>query len=941
MNKKENPGVSRRGAAMLLLFSLAVSVLLGFAMPVHAADGGRTTLRTLRVGFYPYTGYMATAADGSRSGYAYELLQDIAQYENVTFAYSCLNGNTQQAMQQLAAGQIDLIPVLRRTAERDEQFAFSAEPIGTVATMLTVKAGNRSIVAGDYDTFDGITVGMSRSGSGRNESFRAYAEEHGFRYTPVYYDTDEELSSALRNGEITAAVSNRLRETKNEWIIDTFDEQSIYMAMRKDDTVTRQLVNDAISKINRNDPSWRTTLFNKYYTGSHTSSKIYLTDAEENYVIACNAADTVFTVLVNPDRYPYSYMTQDGVPTGIMVDIFQKAAGRARLRYKFLKPADRSEYKAMLADGQADFVIDLTDDMSQAENYGYKLTDSYLSAEFSWVLLRRHNGTLNNVAVAYDFSPSSLEMPGLGDTAHVEYLDSFDDCLAAVRAGTVDAYYTYTYQAERTVFDDTRNELRSMLSDEQRNFCIGVRQDYDVLLRTVLNKSIDSLTHAEISTITNAYINLGQQPFSLTRLAYQYPAIIVLTCLCVLVTAVCIALAIRAQRFRAETEKALRKAEEASVAKTEFLSNMSHDIRTPMNAIIGYADLASRHSDDPAKLKKYMENIQVCGQNLLMLLNNVLDLARIENDKTEMEYSVSDIEKDFRNCIAMFRNQADSKGQTLTVTTQLPYPYIYADIPHLTEVCTNLVSNAVKYTGAGGTIRCGVTQKPGEKEGWCDTVVTVADNGIGMSQEFQQRIFEPFERERTSTVSKVEGSGIGMGIVKKLVGLMGGTVEVESKIGVGSTFTVTIPCRIASEEEAQAKRAADPADRESLCGTRILLTEDNDLNAEIATELLQEEGCTVDRAKDGVECVDMLEKAANGTYQLILMDVQMPVMNGYDATKKIRRMDDPQKANIPIVAMTANAFSEDKQVALDAGMNDHIAKPIDMNILVSTLRKYL
>ena len=273
MNKKENPGVSRRGAAMLLLFSLAVSVLLGFAMPVHAADGGRTTLRTLRVGFYPYTGYMATTADGSRSGYAYELLQDIAQYENVTFAYSCLNGNNQQAMQQLAAGQIDLIPVLRRTAERDEQFAFSAEPIGTVATMLTVKAGNRSIVAGDYDTFDGMTVGMSRSGNGRNESFLAYAEEHGFRYTPVYYDTDEELSRALRNGEITAAASNRLRETKNEWIIDTFDEQSIYMAMRKDDTVTQQLVNDAISKINRNDPSWRTTLFNKYYTGSHTSSK--------------------------------------------------------------------------------------------------------------------------------------------------------------------------------------------------------------------------------------------------------------------------------------------------------------------------------------------------------------------------------------------------------------------------------------------------------------------------------------------------------------------------------------------------------------------------------------------------------------------------------------------------------------------------------------------
>ena len=395
------------------------------------------------------------------------------------------------------------------------------------------------------------------------------------------------------------------------------------------------------------------------------------------------------------------------------------------------------------------------------------------------------------------------------------------------------------------------------------------------------------------------------------------------------------------QELNAKLQVAVENAESANRAKSTFLFNMSHDIRTPMNAIIGYADLASRHLDDPAKLEKYMENIQVCGQNLLMLLNNVLDLARIENDKTEIEYSVSDVEKDFRNCIAMFQNQADSKGQTLTVTAQLQHPYVYADIPHLTEVCTNLVSNAVKYTGACGTIHCGITQKPGKKEGWCDTVITVADNGIGMSQEFQKHIFEPFERERTSTVSKVEGSGIGMGIVKKLVGLMGGTVEVESKIGVGSTFTVTIPCRIASQEETQAKRDTTSSDKKSLSGTKILLAEDNDLNAEIAVELLQEEGCTVDRAKDGVECVDMLEKAANGTYQLILMDIQMPVMNGYDAAKKIRRMDNLPKADIPIIAMTANAFSEDKQAALDAGMNDHVSKPINRNILVPTIQKYL
>ena len=937
MNKKENPGVSRRGAALLLLFSLAVSVLLGFAMPVHAADGGRTTLR---VGFYPYTGYMATAADGSRSGYAYELLQDIAQHENVTFAYSCLDGNTQQAMQQLAAGQIDLIPVLRRTAERDEQFAFSAEPIGTVATMLTVKAGNRSIVAGDYDTFDGITVGMSRSGNGRNESFRAYAAEHGFRYTPVYYDTDEELSSALRNGEITAAASNRLRETKNEWIIDTFDEQSIYIAMRKDDTVTQQLVNDAISKINRNDPSWRTTLFNKYYTGSHTSSKIYLTDAEENYVIACNDADTVFTVLVNPDRYPYSYMTPDGMPTGIMVDIFQKAAGRARLRYKFLKPADRSEYKTMLADGQADFVIDLTDDMSQAENYGYKLTDSYLSAQFSWVLLRRHNGALNNVAVAYDFSPSALEMPGLSDTAHVEYLDSFDDCLAAVRDGTVDAYYTYTYQAERTVFDDTRNELRSMLSGEQRNFCIGVRQDYDVLLRTVLNKSIDSLTRAEISTITNAYVNLGQQPFSLTRLAYQYPAIIVLTCLCVLVTAVCIALVIRAQRFRAETEKALRKAEEASVAKTEFLSNMSHDIRTPINGIMGMLDIAEDNFDNKARVRDCMTKMRGAASHLLSLINDVLDMTKIESGNMQMLDTSFDLRALLDSCCSIVEGQIVDRHMTFTKQIgPFWHPYLIGSELHIRQVLINILSNAVKYTPDGGEINFRAKETLFE-EGLVHLRMEIKDNGIGMSEEFMQHIFEPFTQEQRTSRTTYKGTGLGMAITKKLVDQMHGSLDVESEPGKGSTFILRLSlpvgeCPANAPDPMEEKRAPD------LKGLHLLLAEDNELNAEIAVTLLEEQGAKITAVTNGKEALEAIQNAAPRTYDAILMDVMMPEMNGLEATRCIRAFEGkgPDEGT-PIIAMTANVFADDVKACLDAGMNSHVGKPLDMKILMAEILKY-
>lgn len=388
-------------------------------------------------------------------------------------------------------------------------------------------------------------------------------------------------------------------------------------------------------------------------------------------------------------------------------------------------------------------------------------------------------------------------------------------------------------------------------------------------------------------------------------------------------------------------EQAAEAAYSANRAKSTFLFNMSHDIRTPMNAIIGYVELAKRHLNEPDRLSEYMDNISNCGQKLLSLLNNVLDLARIENNKTILEESIENIDDVVSSCIVMFQNSADKKEQTLTYERSLTEPYVYVDAGHLSEIIMNIMSNAVKYTGNGGNISCTVSQEKSDREGWCNTIISVSDTGIGMSEEFQSHIFEEFARERSSTISGVDGAGLGMGIVKKLVDMMNGTIDVRSRLGEGSTFTVTIPCRISSEEEAQAKRADTVFDKSALVGKHILLTEDNDLNAEIATELLTEEGFIVDRAADGVESVEMLEKAPDGYYDLILMDIQMPVMNGYDATTKIRRLSDKRKANIPIIAMTANAFSEDREKALEVGMNDHVSKPIDMNILLPAILKIL
>ncbi len=399
----------------------------------------------------------------------------------------------------------------------------------------------------------------------------------------------------------------------------------------------------------------------------------------------------------------------------------------------------------------------------------------------------------------------------------------------------------------------------------------------------------------------------------------------------------------REKRLEAERRELLERATEAATAanhaKSAFLFNMSHDIRTPMNAIIGYAELAQRHLADTEKLGRYLENIQLCGKKLLVLLNDVLDLARIENNKTTIEMAPVKLADVVESSLSMFRTTADAKPLELLSSSNLPHPYVYTDEVHFSEILMNILSNAMKYTPAGGRVTCTVTELPADDPAFCRVQAVIADTGVGMSEEFLSHIFEAFSRERTSTASGIEGTGLGMGIVKRLVDLMDGDIKVESELGKGSVFTVTLPCRIASADAAQARRADEGGSFADLAGRRVLLAEDNDLNAEIAIELLAESGIAADRARDGVACVAELEKAPANRYDAVLMDIQMPVMDGYAAAQKIRRLKDPAKSRIPIIAMTANAFSEDRARAIAAGMNDHVAKPIDMNLLLPALRR--
>lgn len=887
---------------------------------------------------------------GIRKGYGYELLQTLSGYTGWQFEYVTCDWS--DCFEKLENGEIDIIGAISYTPDRAEEMLFSDEPMGEEKYYLYADLSREDITASDFKTLDGKKIGVLM-GTEPEVMLTEWEEKYGLKTQHVNVSNNEEVKQKLANHEIDCFVS--LEESY--WAelgistITRVGESDIYYAINKDRADIKEELDSAMRALEDADPFYTADLYKRYFSLDYTP---ILTGEEKAWVKKHGAIRMGFLV---GDSGVSTYDPATGAITGTITDYIQFARdclGNQELEFQMVGYESKEAELGALKSGEIDMVFHFDQSPNLAEEYRVACTNTTWTSNMMAVTNKQHFNENEANRVAVPQSKLSLTRYLAVYYPQWEVVDcaTQDDAAKLVESGEADCFVTGT-GGEGTY--NKRYDFYSVPLPNPAKSCFAVNSGNRILL-SILNKTIKAMPTNMLTGALAMYKSAARKVtlsefirdnfFMVLLVSSIVVAVVLFTILKLLRKARKAEAAARkaandTQELNAKLQIAAENAESANRAKSTFLFNMSHDIRTPMNAIIGYADLAARHSDDPARLKKYMENIQVCGQNLLMLLNNVLDLARIENDKTEMEYTVSDVEKDFRNCIAMFRNQADSKGQTLTVTTHLLHPYIYADVPHLTEVSTNLVSNAVKYTGNGGTICCDIAQKPGEKEGWCDTVITVADNGIGMSQEFQQHIFEPFERERTSTVSKVEGSGIGMGIVKKLVGLMGGTVEVESKIGVGSTFTVTIPSRIVSEEEAQAKRAADPSDRESLRGTRILLTEDNDLNAEIATELLQEEGCTVDRAKDGVECVDMLEKAANGTYQIILMDVQMPVMNGYDAAKKIRRMDDPQKANIPIVAMTANAFSEDRQAALDAGMNDHIAKPIDMSVLVPTLRKYL
>lgn len=927
---------------------ICAALLLSFFTTVNAAEK-EAPKKTIRVGALGDT-FNYVTENGMRKGYSYELLETLAGYTGWNFEY--VDCNWTDCFEKLKNGEVDILGDIAYTEERTDMMLFSDGPMGVEKYYLYANFSSDDISSADFKKLNGRRIGVLL-GAKPEAMLTEWELKNELKTIHVNIESREDALAKLENGEIDCFVSldGPFWADKDVSIITRIGKSNIYFAINKDHPEIKKDLELAMRQLEEDRPFYLSDLYKQYFSSDYTP---VLSSEEKSWLEEHGAIRMGF--LVN-DVGASVLDPSNGTVTGAITDYIQYAVeslGKQELAFTLMGYDSYEEEIEALKKNEIDMIFHFHQNLNAMEKYHFACTNTTWTYNLIAVTNKPHFNENDEKRVA-------ISKDNMSFREHIEYYypqwnvleyDTDKEMIEAVKSGEADFFVTGVTIASKYSRDPVFYSV-PLLYSEKAAFAVnsGNRN-----LLTILNKTLKAMPNNMLTSSLAMYENNSRKITFADYIKHNLltvsivsivTVLIVMTVILVLLRkarkaeAIATRAAIHTQELNEKLQVAVEKAESANNAKSTFLFNMSHDIRTPMNAIIGYANLASRHIDDPERLKRYMNNIQACGQNLLSLLNDVLDLARIENNKTEMEYVISDIGADFETWVMMFLNQAEEKKQTINKTKHLLYPYVYVDVSHLSEIFINIISNAIKYTNTGGVINCDISQTPGKKNGWCDVIITVKDNGIGMSDQFLKHIYEPFERERNSTISRIEGSGIGMGIVKRLVELMDGSVDVQSKIGEGSAFTVTIPCKIASKEESIAKRDKGTHDKASLVGARILVVEDNDINAEIATELLEEEGCIIERACNGVECIDMLEKADNSYYAMILMDIQMPVMNGYDATRKIRRMKNQNKAQIPIIAMTANAFTEDRQMALDVGMNDHVSKPIDMNILVPIMMRYV
>ena len=887
--------------------------------------------------------------DGNRSGYGYDFLRLMARYWDVDYEYVGYDKSWEEMQQMLIDGEIDMVTSARKMPDREELFDFS-RPIGTNNGILTVRSDNNTIVEGKYSTYNGMRVALLR-GNSRNNEFAEYARTKGFTYRSVYFNSTEEMDEALQNGTVDAIVTSSLRKINNERIVEKFGSSDFYVIVKKGNTALLNKVNYAIDQMNAAEGNWKTALYNKNYESTDTKNLEYT--EEEKRIIAQYSKENPLHILCDPTRYPYSY-TENGEVKGILPDYFRKIADYAGLSYEFLVPATRDEYIEYQSNKAAvDISIDArldTDNYAETKEWG--LTAPYITMRMARVTRRDFDGKINVVTTVNQTASKSIE-DALAPGAEKLMCKTRQEMMEAVRDGKADAAFVYYYMAQAFVNSDTTGTMAyTLLEQPTFSYRMVVSSTENHALAGILTKAMYAMPDNLIEDLAARYTTYKATNLTFTDMIRLHPVAAVLIIVFISWMAVTLIIIVNRLRTRRKLQLAAQQkakemtalaeqAQAASRAKSVFLSNMSHDIRTPMNAIIGFTNIAL-HQDSVPEMHNCLKKIEDSSDHLLALLNDVLDLSRIESGRVEFSPVPADITAVTDSVIEITNGMLLNRELHFEVHREpLQNPYVMTEPVRIREILVNILNNAVKFTKDGGTIRFDAGSRPGADAQHIVICYRVKDTGVGMSEEFQKKLFDEFAQEENGARTQYKGTGLGMAISKKYVELMGGTITVDSRRGVGTTFTVEIPMELTSAEKVEKTKPL--VQHNDLKGIKVLLAEDNDLNAELATMLLEDSGMTVTRAADGQEAIDLFAEHPAGTYDIILMDIMMPKMDGHHAAKAIRAMyaDRPDAEEIPIIALSANAFSEDVQASLDAGMNGHVSKPLNMEEVTKAIERNL
>ena len=951
----KNMDKSRKKSTVLCA---GIFVFLGIWMvltvPCRAAETNNDEKQSqiIRVGSFEDT-FNYVDKNGVRRGYGYELMQALAGYTGWKFEY--VKCDWSDCFDKFENGEIDIMGDISYTDERAQKMLFPDEPMGEEKYILYADLSDMDIETSDFKSLDGKRVGVLL-GTEPEIMLTEWENKNGIHTEHVNVNNDDDVEKKLANHEIDCFVSLEESTWSEQGIssVTTIGKSGIYFAINKERSNIKTELDYAMRQLEQDSPFFKADLYKKYFTLDYIQ---VLTGKEKVWVEEHGGIQIGF---LNNDPAIFSMDKETGKLTGMLAEYISYAKdclGNQTLEFNIHAYDDYDEMIQALQNREIDMIFYAGRNPYFAEQNGYALTNTAWTYSLMAVTDEEKFDENKVYTVAVPKEKYALKQHiafSYPEWKLVDY-DSLDNAADMVIQEKADGFLMGASQA--LIYDNSQN-FKSVPLTKTMEACFTVREGEGSLL-SILNKTIKAMPSDMLTSALAIYDSTADKvTFSdfikdnlLVFLAtVGFLALSIIGIILVLLwkarkaEAVAKLAAKDTKKLNDKLEIALKKAEDASLAKTRFLNNMSHDIRTPMNAILGYAQLMEEElkEKDLPETSDHLEKLQQSGNLLLSIINNVLDMARIESGKMEIDENYGRIEDIRQTLFEIFGDEAKKKNIALHYTINVEHEHILTDTTKVKEIFVNILSNAIKYTPSGGSVMINIDELVCDEPGYMMVRTRVSDTGIGMSQDYLTKIFDAFTRERNTTKSKITGSGLGMSIVKRYVDLLGGTIDVESEPGKGSTFTVTLKHRIADESYYVKKHDEGSGTASKILeGRNILLAEDNDLNAEIAEAILERAGLKTERVEDGIQCVNKITKMPVGTYDMILMDIQMPRMDGYKATQAIRHLPDKDKACIPIVAMTANAFEEDKRDAVAAGMNGHIAKPIQIDKLLSMLAEVL